>query len=129
MNASWLMIFDNMIKGKFRGFFAWGQNPACSGANSNKVRNALGKLDWMVAVNLFDNETASFWKGPGVKSAEVKTEVFLLPAAASFEKEGSHLQFRPLGPVALRGGKARWASSKADAEIINELFFKLKGLY
>jgi formate dehydrogenase major subunit len=80
-NASWLMIFDEMIQGKFKGFFAWGQNPACSGANAGKVRKAMAKLDWMVNVNLFDNETGSFWKGPGVNSAEIKTEVFELPCA------------------------------------------------
>ena len=128
MNCSWLMIFDNMIKGKFKGFFAWGQNPACSGTNSNKVRNALAKLDWMVTVNIFDNETASFWKGPGMKPADIKTEVFLLPAAASFEKEGS---------ISNSGRWAQWryaavkplGSSKPDAEIIHELYQKLKALY
>ena len=128
MNGSWLMIFDNMIKGKFKGFFAWGQNPACSGANSNKVRGALAKLDWMVTVNLFDNETASFWKGPGMDPAKVKTEVFLLPAAASFEKEGS---------ISNSGRWAQWryaaanplGQAKPDAEIINELYQKLKALY
>ncbi len=128
MNCSWLMIFDNMIKGKFKGFFAWGQNPACSGTNSNKVRNALAKLDWMVTVNIFDNETASFWKGPGMNPSDVKTEVFLLPAAASFEKEGS---------ISNSGRWAQWryaavkplGSSKPDAEIIHELYQKLKSLY
>ncbi len=128
MNGSWLMIFDNMIKGKFKGFFAWGQNPACSGSNSNKVRGALAKLDWMVTTNLFDNETASFWKGPGVDSAKIKTEVFFLPAAASFEKEGS---------VTNSGRWAQWRTaavkplgqSKPDAEIIHELFQKVKALY
>jgi len=128
MNCSWLMIFDNMIRGKFQGFFAWGQNPACSGTNANKVRQALGKLDWMVTVNLFDNETASFWKGPGMDPARVKTEVFLLPAAASFEKEGS---------ISNSGRWAQWRTaavkplgqSRPDAEIINDLFFKLKALY
>lgn len=128
MNGSWLMIFDQMIKGKFSGFFAWGQNPACSGANSNKVRKALSRLDWMVAVNLFDNETASFWRGPGMDPAKVNTEVFLLPAAASFEKEGS---------ITNSGRWAQWryaavkplGQSKADSEIMNELFFRIKGLY
>ena len=128
MNASWLMIFDNMIKGKFKGFFAWGQNPACSGSNSNKVRSALSKLDWMVTTNLFDNETASFWKGPGMDPATVKTEVFFLPAAASFEKEGS---------ISNSGRWAQWRTaavkplgqSKPDAEIIHELFQKIKALY
>ena len=128
MNCSWLMIFDKMIKNQFQGFFAWGQNPACSGTNSTKVRNALTKLEWMVAVNLFDNETASFWKGPGVDSASVKTEVFLLPAAASYEKEGS---------ITNSGRWAQWryaavkplGQSKPDAEIIHELYQKLKELY
>lgn len=128
MNGSWLMIFDNMIRGKFKGFFAWGQNPACSGSNANKVRKALAKLDWMVTVNLFDNETASFWKGPGMEPSKVATEVFFLPAAASFEKEGS---------ISNSGRWAQWryaavkplGQSKPDAEIINELFFRLKGLY
>jgi formate dehydrogenase major subunit len=128
MNGSWLMIFDNMIKGKFKGFFAWGQNPACSGSNSTKVRNALAKLDWMVTVNLFDNETASFWKGPGMDSKKVATEVFFLPAAASFEKEGS---------ITNSGRWAQWryaavkplGQSKPDAEIIHELYQKLKGMY
>lgn len=128
MNGSWLMIFDNMLKGKFKGFYAWGQNPACSGANSNKVRNALAKLDWMVAVNLFDNETASFWKGPGMDPAKVKTEVFFLPAAASFEKEGS---------ITNSGRWAQWryaavkplGQSKPDAEIMNDLYQAIRALY
>ena len=55
-------LFDEMYKGTFKGFFAWGQNPACSGANAGKNRKAFAKLDWMVNVNLFDNETGSFWK-------------------------------------------------------------------
>ena len=69
-NASWLMLFDQMSKGKIKGFFAWGQNPACSSANAGKVRQALQTLDWMVNVNLFDNETGSFWKGPGKDPTE-----------------------------------------------------------
>jgi formate dehydrogenase major subunit len=128
MNGSWITIFDSMYKGKLKGFFAWGQNPACSGPNSNKTRKALSKLEWMVAVNIFDNETASFWKGPGMDPAQIKTEVFLLPAAASFEKEGS---------ISNSGRWAQWryeavkplGKSKPDGEIIHELYQKLKGLY
>ena len=86
---SWLDLFDAMYEGGIKGFFAWGQNPACSGANANKVRAALGKLDWLVNVNLFDNETGSFWLGPGQDPSKIQTEVFMLPCAASMEKEGS----------------------------------------
>lgn len=127
-NYSWLYLFDAMSKGEIKGFFAWGQNPACSGANSNKVRNALTKLDWMVAVNIFDNETASFWRGPGMNPKDINTEVFLLPCAVFSEKEGS---------VTNSGRWAQWrykandapGEAKPDAEIINELFIKIRNLY
>jgi len=125
---SWLTLFDEMFKGTFKGFFAWGQNPACSGANAGKNREAFAKLDWMVNVNLFDNETGSFWKGPGVKPAEIKTEVFFLPAAVSVEKEGSITnsgrwsQWRYQGPKPL-------GNSLPDGQIIMELGNKIKAEY
>ena len=127
-NASWLMIFDKMYKGDFDGFFAWGQNPACSGANSNTTRQAMTKLKWLVNVNLFDNETASFWRGPGMNAKDIQTEVFMLPCCSSMEKEGS---------ISNSGRWAQWrykaiepiGQSLPDAEIINELYFKVKELY
>lgn len=128
MNASWLMLFDQMFKGRFEGFFAWGQNPACSSGNAGKVRKALAKLKWMVNVNLFDNETGSFWRGPGMNPEEIQTEVFQLPACSCMEKEGS---------ITNSGRLAQWrykaiepvGESKPDSEIINELHFRVKKLY
>lgn len=128
MNASWLMLFDQMFKGKFEGFFAWGQNPACSGANAGKVRKALGKLKWMVNVNLFDNETGSFWKGPEVNPKDIQTEVFQLPACSSVEKEGSlsnssrlaQWRYKAIEPI---------GQSMPDSEMMNELYFRVKKLY
>ncbi len=127
-NESWMMIFHKMLQGEFEGFFAWGQNPACSGANSNKTRDALAKLKWLVNVNLFDNETGSFWKGPGMKPEEIETEVFFLPCAASFEKEGSitnsgrwgQWRYKAVDPL---------GQSKPDAQIISDLFHEVKKLY
>jgi formate dehydrogenase major subunit len=127
-NASWIMLFHEMYQGKFKGFFAWGQNPACSGTNAGKVRKALAKLDWLVNVNIFDNETGSFWRGPGMKPEEIKTEVFQLPCAASCEKEGS---------ITNSGRWAQWrykaadppGEAKPDSWIINELFWRVKRLY
>ena len=128
MNGSWLVLFDQMYKGKFTGFFAWGMNPACSGAHSNKVRQALGKLDWMVNVNLFDNETGSFWRGPGMDPAKIKTEVFMLPCAASIEKEGSlanssrlqQWRYKAVNPPGV---------ALPDGDIMSEIYFKVRKLY
>ncbi len=128
MNASWLNLFDQMFKGKFEGFFAWGQNPACSGANANKVRTAMTKLKWMVNVNLYDNETGSFWKGPGMDPKVIQTEVFMLPCASSIEKEGSLTNSGRLGQWRYKAIEPV-GKSLPDAEIINELYFKVKKLY
>jgi formate dehydrogenase major subunit len=125
---TWLNIFDEMYKGKFTGFFSWGQNPACSGASSNKTRQAMTKLDWMVNVNIFDSETGNFWRGPGMDPTKIKTEVFSLPCAASIEKEGS---------ITNSGRWMQWrykavnppGDALPDGEIITELFYKVKELY
>jgi formate dehydrogenase major subunit len=127
-NASWLMLFYEMYNNKFEGFFAWGMNPACSGANAGKTREALAKLKWMVNVNLFDNETGSFWRGPGVDPKKIKTEVFQLPCATFLEKEGS---------ITNSGRWAQWrykavnapGTAMPDSEIIDALFWKVKKLY
>jgi len=125
---SWLSLFDEMYKGTFKGFFAWGQNPACSGANAGKNRQAFAKLDWMVNTNLFDNETGSFWRGPGMDPTKIKTEVFFLPAAASVEKEGSITnsgrwsQWRYQGPKPL-------GNSLPDGQIIMELGNRIRTEY
>jgi len=128
VDYSWLTLFDHMYKGQFTGFFAWGMNPAASGASSNKVRQALSKLDWMVNVNLYDNETGSFWRGPGMDPTKIKTEVFMLPCASSVEKEGSitnsgrwmQWRYQAIKPVGI---------AQPDGEIITELFFKVRDLY
>ncbi len=127
-DASWLNLFDEMYKGTFTGFFAWGMNPACSGAHAGKVRQALAKLDWMVNVNVFDSETGSFWKGPGMDPKKIKTEVFQLPCAASMEKEGS---------ISNSGRWMQWrykasnppGEAKPDGDIMYELFKKVRALY
>ncbi len=128
MNGSWLVLFDKMFKGGFEGFFAWGQNPACSSGNAGKVRTALSTLKWMVNVNLFDNETGSFWKGPGMNPADIQTEVFQLPVAASVEKEGSITNSSRLAQWRFKSSEPM-GESMPDSEIMNELHFRVKTLY
>ena len=127
-DASVMSMIDAMYAGKIKGLTCVGQNPACSLPNSNKVRKALQNLDWMVHVNIFDNETASFWKGPGLDPKKVKTECFLLPVTASVEKEGSQ---------ANSGRWMQWkyaaAEGPGDAISTGDVFWrvmsKLKELY
>src|SRR5262249_40979748 len=92
---SHLPMFVEMSKGTIKGFFVMGQNPAVGGQNASFQRQALAKVDWMVVRDLYETETASFWKdSPEVKSGklkaeDIKTEVFFLPAAAVPEMDGS----------------------------------------
>ncbi len=125
---SWISLFEAMYEGTIKGLMCWGQNPAVGGPNANMERKALENLDWLVAVDLWETETAAFWKRPGVNPADIKTEVFLLPAAASFEKEGS---------VTNSGRWSQWRYKCADApgealpdlDIIANLMTNIRGLY
>ncbi len=86
----WLEMDD----GRMEGLFVFGQNPAVGAPNSRLERRALENLDWLVVRDLVEIETASFWyDSPEVERGElrpqdVKTEVFLMPAASHVEKEG-----------------------------------------
>jgi formate dehydrogenase major subunit len=106
---SWIPLIHRMHEGKFSGGLIWGMNPACSGSDSVKTREALDKLDWMVNVNLFQCETSDFWKGPGMDSKKIKTETFYIPCASAIEKDGSvansgrWMQWRYKGPKLPRG--------------------------
>ena len=93
---SHMPMFVAMAEGQIKGFMAMGQNPAVGGQNAGYQRKALAKLDWMVVKDLYETETATFWKdSPEVHSGELKpeaiaTEVFLLPAAATAEMDGTY---------------------------------------
>ncbi len=86
--------FLEMMDGKVDGLFVMGQNPAVAGPHSRLERKALAKLKWLVVRDLVELETATFWYdspeiGRGeLRTEEIATEVFLLPAAGHAEKEG-----------------------------------------
>jgi formate dehydrogenase major subunit len=83
------------IEGECSGYFLFGQNPAVGSANARMERMGLANLDWLVVRDLVMIESATFWKnGPELETGEmrtedIKTEVFFLPAAAHTEKSGS----------------------------------------
>jgi len=85
----------DMADGKVPGFFVIGENPAVGSANGKLHRQALAKLDWLVVRDFCEIETASFWyDAPEIETGELRTqeiatEVFFLPAATHTEKDGS----------------------------------------
>jgi formate dehydrogenase major subunit len=85
----------DMIEGKVKGYFLWGQNPAVGSAGARLQRLALAQLDWLVVRDLAMIESATFWQdSPEIATGELSTdqigtEVFFLPAAAHVEKDGT----------------------------------------
>ena len=127
-NYSHMDLFEAMYAGKIKGFVVTGQNPAVSGPNSSLERKALERLEWLVVRDLFETETAAFWKGPGVDPAKVATEVFLLPSATHLEREGTYTN---------SGRWLQWkwkaveppGDARSDAWFANQLAVRLKKLY
>ncbi len=85
----------DMLDGKLEGYFLFGENPAVGNANSRLHRLALANLKWLVVRDFQEIESAAFWHdGPEIESGElvteeIGTEIFMLPAAAHVEKDGS----------------------------------------
>ncbi len=125
---SHISLFEAMYAGNIKGMVCMGQNPAVAGPNARFERKALGNLDWLVVMDLFETETATFWKGPEASPSDIQTEVFLLPAVDAIEKAGSivtsgrRMQWRP--KVAESPGDA-----KEDIWILTLLANALKKVY
>ena len=96
-------------EGKIKGFFAMGRTPP-SAARTPRTSGGAGEAEWLVVRDLYETETASFWKdSPEVRPrrAARSTEVFFLPAAAAAEMDGAS-PTRSACPVAREGrGPAR----------------------
>ncbi len=85
----------DMLDGRMKGYFVMGENPAVGSSNSRLHRLALSHLDWLVVRDLVEVETAAFWyDSPEIETGELRTdeidtEIFFLPAASHVEKDGS----------------------------------------
>jgi formate dehydrogenase major subunit len=83
------------LQGKTKGYFLMGENPAVGSANAKMQRLGMASLDWLVVRDFSLIESATWWKdGPEIETGELRTEdigteVFFLPAAAHTEKDGS----------------------------------------
>ncbi len=83
------------LAGQCKGYFLMGENPAVGSANGKMQRLGMANLDWLVVRDFSLIESATWWKdGPEIETGELRTEdigteVFFLPAAAHTEKAGS----------------------------------------
>jgi formate dehydrogenase major subunit len=141
-NYSWMYIFDDMYRGGAtraggkepgpEALITFGMNPVGLGPNSKKMVAALSKLKWLVVVENVETETAIFWKAPAEYEppppSQIGTEVYLLPAAAFAEKDGTFTN------------SARWlqwkwkavdppGQAKSDQEILSRLVIAVRELY
>jgi formate dehydrogenase major subunit len=135
-DLSHISVFEDMLDTTpdsprtypLKGLFVWGTNPGVVGPNVERELSALHNLDWMVVCDLFETETSNFWKRPGVDPSTIKTEVFLLPGAAFYEKKGA---------VTNSGRLAQWKDKACDPpgealdelEILRRLGDAIKTLY
>jgi formate dehydrogenase major subunit len=91
-----------MLEDKVEGYFLLGQNPAVGSSNGRMQRQGMSHLKWLVVRDFNLIESATWWKdGPEIESGElrtedIETEVFFLPAATHVEKAGSFTQTQRL---------------------------------
>ena len=130
-NYSWTELWDGMYGGRVKGLFAFGMNGVAIGPNTHKNIEALKKADWLVVCDLYPEETAEFWRAPGMTQEEMKkinTTVYRLPGAGFAEKDGTFVN------------SARWlqwkypavptpGQAKVDQEILARIFLKVRELY
>jgi formate dehydrogenase major subunit len=94
-NPSHFATMMRALDGGLDGLFVMGQNPAVGSQHAGLHRRALARMRWLVVRDFAEIETATFWRdSPEVRSGElrtedIRTEVFLMPAATHVEKEGT----------------------------------------
>ncbi len=109
-------------KGTCTGYFIMGENPAVGSANAKMQRLAMANLEWLVVRDFSLIESATWWKdGPEIetgelRTADIKTEVFFMPAAAHTEKDGSFTNTQRM---------LQWhhAAKEPDGDARSELWF------
>ena len=130
---SHMAMFAAMNAGAVKGMFCVGQNPATS-LNARLDRLALGKLEWLVVKDNWLTETANFWKNAPeikngtVKIADIKTEVFYLPATQVAEVEGTFTNTQRLLQFHHKAAEAP-GDCRSDTWFYYELGKRLKKLY
>jgi formate dehydrogenase major subunit len=126
-NYGTLSIFEDALAGKLKMLWVVGQNPAVTTPNLNMTFAGMDKLETLVVQEIWETETASFWKRPGADPKAIQTEVFLLPASFFMEKNGT---------ISNSGGMIQWrnaavkppGTAKPDGEIVDYVFRRIRDL-
>jgi formate dehydrogenase major subunit len=119
-SAYWTL--EQMLEGKVKGYIVAGENPAVGNANGKAHRLGFSKLDWMVVRDVVEIESASWWyDSPEIETGELKTEeiateVFFMPAATHTEKDGSFTNTQRLL-------QWHWQATEPKADCRSELWF------
>ena len=122
-----LPMFEDALAGKLKLLWIVGQNPAVTVPNLKLTFEAMAKLETLVVQEIWETETAAFWRRPGVDPKSISTEVILLPAAFFMEKNGT---------ISNSGGMVQWrhaavkppGQAKPDGEIVDLVFRKVRDL-
>jgi formate dehydrogenase major subunit len=126
-NYGTLSIFEDALAGKLKLFWIVGQNPAVTTPNLKMTFAGLDKVETLVVQEIWETETAAFWKRPGVDPKTIQTEVFLLPAAFFMEKNGS---------ITNSGGLVQWRNAAVkppgkalpDGQVVDYIFRRVRDL-
>jgi formate dehydrogenase major subunit len=124
---STMSIFEDALDGKMKMLWIVGQNPAVTMPNLKLTFDAMAKIETLVVQEIWETETATFWRRPGVDPKTISTEVILLPAAFFMEKNGT---------ISNSGGMVQWRHaavkapgvSKPDGEIVDLVFRRVREL-
>jgi formate dehydrogenase major subunit len=120
-------IFEDALAGSMKLLWIVGQNPAVTTPNLKLTFEAMAKLDMLVVQEIWETETADFWRRPGADPKSIATEVILLPAAFFMEKNGT---------ISNSGGMVQWryaavkppGQAKPDGEIVDLVFRRVRDL-
>jgi formate dehydrogenase major subunit len=127
-----LAVFELMAQGKLNGYVCQGFNPLASFPDKAKLVTGFSKLKFLVIIDPLKTETSVFWENRGdlnpVETAAIGTEVFRLPSTCFAEEDGSLVNSGRWLQWHWKGADPP-GEAKPDAEIIGEMFGRLRALY
>ncbi|GBE33799.1 formate dehydrogenase H [bacterium BMS3Bbin06] len=104
-------MMDRAYEGKLKAMYVMGENPLLSDPDLAHVREAAGRLDFLVVQDIFLNETSAY--------ADV-----VLPAAAFAEKDGTYTNTERRVQLIRKAVEPR-GEARADWEIICDLSIRM----